>query len=170
MFMRMFLILFMFCIPLNALAQNNVEDSLRRPADEQSVIEYLQKSKQHTLFVNALKLTGYDAELDENLSWTVFAPVNSAFAKMPRTQVYALFEPKNRIQLNEFVENHIQKDGLLITSQMPIGASRFIVKNGREIVISKTPSGVTVNNGYVFQPDIRVRNGVIHGIDTILMQ
>jgi len=168
--MRLLFLALLMCLPMNVMAQNDLKGDLRRAADEPSVIEYLKQSENHTLFVNALTVTGYDLELDKNQSWTVFAPTNGAFAKLPRAQVYGMFRDENRDYLKRFVAHHIQKNGLLITKSMPVGASRFTVLNGQEIVISKSSSGITVNHAYIFQPDIRTRNGVVHFVDGILLQ
>lgn len=143
-------------------------EQLTRSQYEGGVFQLLEWSKDHTLFVSALRMTGLNEELDKNNSWTVFAPTNRAFAQLPREKVHALFQPENRAKLRHILEYHIQKGGLLIIKGLEVGSSRYTTFNGNDIVITKDYRGILLNGAYLVAADIQARNGIVHFIDRIM--
>ena len=169
--MRFIFVLLFLILTGHAYAQDAVmtPDQLKRSAYEGSVYDLLQFSKYHKLFVMALQTTGLNAELQKNESWTVMAPTDGAFARLPKDKVHEMFAPENRNALKRLMEYHIQNGGLLITKGLPVGASRYTAMNGNDIVITKDPRGVMMNGAYIMETDIMARNGVIHFIDHLII-
>lgn len=159
----------LFSVPLHA--QNKPllgKDELTRNAHEMSVVEFLERTGQHKLFVAALKLSDLYQELQKNESWTVLAPTDAAFAKLPREKVHQLFAEENRAALKDIMSYHIQNGGLLVSKGLPVGASRYTTYNGRDVVITKDARGIYFNGAYMTAVDIQARNGIVHFVDQII--
>lgn len=168
------LLFILFCLvfsPVIAQAQDDLipKQELTRSAGEQSVAEFLETTGRHKLFVSALKVTGLYDELQKNQSWTVLAPTDAAFAKLPREKVHALFAPENRPALKDIISYHIQNGGLLVSEGLPVGASRYTTYNGRDVVITKDSRGIYFNGAYMTATDIQARNGIVHFVDRIIV-
>ena len=99
--------------------------------------------------------------------FTVFAPSDDAFAKLPAGTVDTLVKPENKAQLTAILTLHVVRRKVLaadISGQKLSPAS----VNGENLDVDGT-NGVTVNGASVTTADIACANGVIHVIDTVLM-
>lgn len=99
--------------------------------------------------------------------FTVFAPTDAAFAKLPAGTVENLLKPENKAQLTAILTYHV------LPAKVPASAVSGQVLspatvNGATLAVNGT-SGVRVNNATVTQADVMASNGVIHVIDTVLM-
>lgn len=172
--MRIFLAALFLCfITISAPIQAQgkpllTAEELTRNAREHSVAEFLERTGQHGLFIAALKLTGLYDELQKNESWTVLAPTDAAFAKLPREKVHQLFAEENRAFLKDLMSYHIQNGGLLVSKGLPVGSSRYTTYNGRDVVITKDARGIYFNGAYMTAVDIQARNGIVHFVDQII--
>jgi uncharacterized surface protein with fasciclin (FAS1) repeats len=95
--------------------------------------------------------------------FTVFAPTDEAFAKIPKADLDALL--KDKAKLTAVLTYHVVA-GKVMAADVKAGKVKTV--QGSEITIS-TSSGVTVNNAKVIKTDIVADNGVIHVIDTVIM-
>ena len=95
--------------------------------------------------------------------FTVFAPTDEAFAKIPKADLDALL--KDKAKLTAVLTYHVLA-GKVMAADVKAGKVKTV--QGSEITIS-TSSGVTVNNAKVIKTDIVADNGVIHVIDTVIM-
>lgn len=170
--MKYFLILFLvvFSCPAQAEVRGGLltVEQLTRSRHEGGVFQLLEWSKDHTLFVSALRATGLNEELDKNSSWTVMAPTNKAFARLPREKVHELFALENREKLKHLLKYHMQKGGLLVTKGLAVGSSRYTTFNGNDIVITKDYRGVLLNGSYLIAADLQARNGIVHFVDKLI--
>jgi uncharacterized surface protein with fasciclin (FAS1) repeats len=114
--------------------------------------------------VTALQTTGLADTLKEDGPFTVFAPTDAAFAKMPKDQLNALMA--NKTQLTALLTNHVVP-GEVMSTDLKNGMTVKTVK-GENLIISLANGGVMVNGARVVQADIVCTNGVIHAIDTVL--
>ena len=169
--MRILCLCLLLFVSIPVMAQEAVmtPDHLKRSAYEGSVFDLLQYSKYHKLFVAALKATGLDEELNKNESWTVLAPTDRAFAKLPKEKVHEMFAPENRDKLKRLMQYHIQNGGLLVSRGLPVGSSRYTTFSGNDIVITKDARGIMINGSYVVETDIQARNGIIHFVDQLII-
>lgn len=114
--------------------------------------------------VTAVKEAGLVETLKGDGPFTVFAPTDEAFAKIPEADLKALLADKEK--LTRVLTYHVVP-GKVMAADVA-GLSTATTVEGGSIDIA-TASGVTVNNARVVKTDIETSNGVIHVIDTVLM-
>jgi uncharacterized surface protein with fasciclin (FAS1) repeats len=98
-------------------------------------------------------------------SFTVFAPTDEAFAKMPKDQLGALLA--NKTQLTALLTYHLIP-GEVMSTALNNGMQVKTV-SGENLIISLANGGIMVNDAKVVQPDIIATNGIIHAIDKVLI-
>ena len=98
--------------------------------------------------------------------FTVFAPTDDAFAKLPAGTVDDLVKPENKAKLAAILTLHVVS-GKVMSSDIT-GAMNPASVNGETLAI-ETTDGVTVNGAKVVTADVEASNGVIHVIDTVLL-
>jgi len=99
--------------------------------------------------------------------FTVFAPTDAAFAKLPAGTVESLLKPENKQKLRAILTYHVVA-GSVSAAQVAKMTSANTV-NGQAVSIRAGSAGVMVNNANVVKTDIAASNGVIHVIDTVLL-
>jgi len=114
----------------------------------------------------ALKAAGLVDALKSDGPFTVFAPTDEAFAKLPAGTVENLLKPENRAALQAILKYHVVS-GKVLASDVA-GLDHAETLNGQRVSISSS-YGVRVNNARVTSTDIQASNGVIHVIDTVIM-
>lgn len=131
------------------------------------------------LFAQAVEAAGLSATFDGSISYTVFAPVNSAFEALPAATRSRLMAPEGRDQLTQVLTHHIVVGD--ITSQdlaaaMERGQGRATLATiaGPNITIMREGNGLVVTDAAggrarIVQADRRQSNGYIHHIDAVLM-
>lgn len=138
--------------------------------DPTKKLDVIETAKEAGSF-NKLSALLKEAELVETLKgtgpFTVFAPTDEAFAKLPKGTVESLLNPQNRKKLITILKYHVVPGTILATDIAKLKSAKTI--NGESIIITTQGSNVMVNNARVTQPDIACTNGVIHVIDTVLM-
>lgn len=106
--------------------------------------------------------------LDSQGPFTVFAPSNAAFAKLPSNTINDLLKPENKAKLANLLKYHIVPNKIL-TTDIKDGSSSFKTLEGQDIIINKTMTGATVNNVPVVTGEIAASNGAVYVIDSVLM-
>jgi uncharacterized surface protein with fasciclin (FAS1) repeats len=119
-----------------------------------------------TTLVTAIKAAGLVEALKGTGPFTVFAPTNEAFAKLPKETLDSLLLPENKDKLAKILTLHVHP-GLLKTSSIKDGDLATL--NGKKITIKTEGSRVMVSGATVSKTDVMATNGVIHWIDTVLM-
>jgi len=114
----------------------------------------------------ALRLTGLDVALAGNGAFTVFAPTDAAFAKLPAGTLNSLIA--NPAQLADVLRYHVIATQVL-SNQLVNGQTAATLLPGRSVTVNITGSSVRINNSTVVIPDVRAVNGVAHVIDTVLV-
>ena len=100
--------------------------------------------------------------------FTVFAPTNEAFGKLPQGTVENLLKPENRSQLIEILKYHVVPGRLAASSV--VGAPGAVTVGGQMVQFATSKKdGVKVDNAGILSTDIMCSNGVIHVIDTVLI-
>ena len=144
-----------------------------------NIIQNAVNSKDHTTLVTAVKAAGLVDTLSGPGPFTVFAPTNAAFAKLPKGTVESLLKPENKGQLTKILTAHV-----VSTSALSTAIAKMAKEAGGNYEI-KTVSGdslwVSVSNGKiqlkdesggtatVTIADVRQSNGVIHVVDRVLL-
>lgn len=99
--------------------------------------------------------------------FTVFAPTNEAFAKLPAGTLEDLLKPENKAKLVEILTYHVVP-GKVMSSELKDGMKAKTAQ-GSEVTISLTGGKAMVNNATVTTADIEASNGVVHVIDTVIL-
>lgn len=132
------------------------------------VVKVAAGSPDHTTLVAAVKQADLVNALSNAGPFTVFAPVNAAFEKLPAGTVDNLMKPENKEKLQDILQYHVFV-GSLRTDLMQDGQTLNQV-NGGNITISKGADGkVKVNNAANVVTSIQASNGIIHVIDAVLL-
>lgn len=131
------------------------------------VVKVAAGSKDHTTLVAAVKQAGLVDALSNAGPFTVFAPTNAAFDKLPKGTVEDLMKPQNKEKLQDILQYHVYV-GSLKTDLMQDGQTLNQV-NGGNITISKKDGKVVINNTATVIASIPASNGIIHVIDAVLV-
>ena len=127
------------------------------------IVETAASNPAFSTLVAAVKAAGLVETLQSKGPFTVFAPTNDAFAKLPAGTVESLLTPENKDKLTYHVVagEVYAKDVVKLTEAKSV--------EGSNIMIKVTDGKVMVNNANVVQTDLKTKNGVIHVIDTVIM-
>ena len=116
--------------------------------------------------VAALKAADLVETLQGDGPFTVFAPTDAAFAKLPKGTVETLLKPENKAKLVKILTYHVVS-GEVLSTTLKSGKVKTIQGDTVYVLVKK--SGVTINKSKVTAVDVKASNGVIHVIDTVLM-
>ncbi|MFT4692876.1 MAG: fasciclin domain-containing protein [Verrucomicrobiia bacterium] len=116
--------------------------------------------------VAAVKAAGLAGTLSGEGPFTVFAPTDAAFAKLPKGTVEDLLKPENKDRLIAVLTYHVI-GAKVMSSDVKTGKVATI--NGQKLSIKANKKGVRVNKANVVKVDIEASNGVIHVIDTVVL-
>lgn len=119
--------------------------------------------------VSLVKAAGLADTLAGAGPYTVFAPTNAAFAKLPAGTVENLMKPENAAQLRTILTYHVLPGRVLASDVMAMTNPSMPRTVAGPTLNVKTTAPVMVNNASVLRADIMATNGVIHAIDTVLM-
>ncbi len=145
------------------VGQSGVKDDVSSP----NVVQVAVGSADHTTLVAAVKAAGLVDALSNAGPFTVFAPTNAAFDKLPAGTVEGLLKPDQKDALKNILEYHTYVGSLKI-EYMQDGQS-FEQVNGGKISISKKDGKTMVNGKAMVLASIPTSNGIIHVIDEVLL-
>ncbi len=132
-----------------------------------NIVENAVNSKDHTTLVAAVKAAGLVETLSSTGPFTVFAPTNEAFNKLPAGTVEGLLKPESKDKLTSILTYHVVA-GRYTSKDLKDGMKLKTVQ-GEEITISKKGNTWMVNNAKIAIADIMDSNGVTYVIDSVLM-
>jgi uncharacterized surface protein with fasciclin (FAS1) repeats len=136
------------------------------PTDD--IVDTASKNGSFNTLVAAVRAADLEATLRSPGPWTVFAPRDEAFTRLPLGTVETLLQTANREQLRSILSYHVVQGTLGSTSLATL--TEVTTVNGQRLAIKRTPSGgLTVGDANVVTADIVASNGVIHVIDTVLI-
>ncbi|NNF67316.1 MAG: fasciclin domain-containing protein [Gammaproteobacteria bacterium] len=115
----------------------------------------------------ALKAADLVGTLQGDGPFTVFAPTDAAFEKLPAGTVEKLLMPENRDQLISILTYHVVAGK--VDSGQVVNLSSAKTVNGKELKIDTATGSVRVDNATVVKADIMASNGIIHVIDTVVI-
>lgn len=168
------------CAPMNNMAQEKTVMVGGAPMyPSKNIVENAMNSKDHTTLVAAVKAAGLVETLESKGPFTVFAPTNEAFAKLPKGTVETLLKPENKAMLTKILTYHVvpgkisaedlwmwtKKNGGKYMAKTVEGEELTFWTKGKDMYI-KDAKG---NSAKITIADVNQSNGVIHVIDTVLM-
>lgn len=130
-----------------------------------SIAAIVSKDPHFSTLLAALKIAGLDKTLAGKGEFTVFAPTNAAFAKLPKATLNALL--KNKTQLTKVLTYHVVA-GTYMAGEV-IGLRSAKTLEGSTIRIRTVGRHVMINNARVTRTNIEASNGVVHVIDRVLI-
>lgn len=133
-----------------------------------TLVDVARKSGQFNTLAAAIA----QAELEEALShdeYTLFAPTDEAFAKLPPEALEDLLKPENKDKLKAVLVNHVVKGKVHSADATAEGKSLETIGGGKLPVLRSADGKVTIGGATVVVADVEASNGVIHGIDTVLL-
>ncbi len=120
-----------------------------------------------TTLVTAIKAAGLVDALKGEGPFTVFAPTNEAFDKLPKGTVEELLKPENKEKLTRILLYHVHKGDAIMAKDVKTMDLSTI--EGAPLMVKVDGSDVWVNNAKVIKTDVVCSNGVIHWIDNVVM-
>jgi transforming growth factor-beta-induced protein len=117
--------------------------------------------------VAAVKAAGLVETLKGPGPFTVFAPTDEAFAKLPAGTIESLLKPENKAKLQSILTYHVVAGNVLAKDVVKLHSAKTV--EGRNIAIKSINGRVMVDNANVTKTDVVTSNGVIHVIDSVLL-
>lgn len=136
-------------------------------AETKDIVDVAAGAGTFNTLVTAVKAAGLVDTLKGKGPFTVFAPTDAAFAKLPKGTVEDLLKPENKAKLVKILTYHVLPAKVMAAD---INGKKTNAKSveGGDVMVDAT-DGVKVNEGKVVSADVAASNGVIHAIDTVLM-
>lgn len=130
-------------------------------------METAKKSGGFQIFTRAIANAGLEEALKEMGPYTIFAPTDQAFAKIPKNNLDELLKPENKPTLQLLLRNHIVPGKLVADELKTLDKTKSTQGENLEI---DARGGLWINEAKIVSPDLEASNGVIHGIDTVLFR
>jgi uncharacterized surface protein with fasciclin (FAS1) repeats len=136
-------------------------------AGKQDIVDTAVANGQFKTLAAALNAAGLVNTLRGAGPFTVFAPTDDAFAKLPPGTLDDLLKPENKGKLTAILTYHVVPGA--VTSRQVTNLKEAKTVNGSMLQVSTRDGKVMINNADVVKPDIETSNGVIHVIDAVLL-
>ncbi|MEO6326288.1 MAG: fasciclin domain-containing protein [Thermoanaerobaculia bacterium] len=137
------------------------------PAKTKTIVATAVEAGSFKTLVAALKAADLVEALEGKGPFTVFAPTDEAFAKLPAGTVENLLKSENKAKLQAILKYHVT------SGKVPAASARKLTSaptlEGSSLTITSSKEGLMLDNAKVVKADIPASNGVIHVIDTVLM-
>jgi uncharacterized surface protein with fasciclin (FAS1) repeats len=132
-----------------------------------TIVSLAVENPQFSTLVAAVKAAGLVETLSGTGPFTLFAPTNDAFKKLPAGTVENLLKPENKQQLVDLLSYHVVS-GAVMSGDLEDGQSVKTLLSGKTLIVNLS-DGAKINNAMVTKADLQAENGVVHCIDTVLM-
>jgi len=142
-----------------------VETAVNRPLDPNNIVSIAVGSKDHTTLVKALQAADYVDSVATPGPFTVFAPTNAAFDKLPKGTVDGLLKPESKDALANVLKYHVAVS-VYQTKDLKDG-QKLAMANGAYVTLHVKDGKVQVNDANVVAT-IQASNGIVHVVDGVL--
>ncbi|MFK7964618.1 MAG: fasciclin domain-containing protein [Burkholderiaceae bacterium] len=137
--------------------------AINAKASTQNLLEAATASGQFTTFIKAVDAAGLTEALSKQGPYTLFAPTDEAFEKLPEQELNALMQDRRTLQI--LIAYHVLP-GKQMKSELKDGPVKTV--QGLDLTIS-TKGDTRVENAKIVKADIAASNGVVHSIDTVML-
>ncbi|MDO6762560.1 fasciclin domain-containing protein [Agarivorans sp. 1_MG-2023] len=134
---------------------------------KKDIVDVAVENGSFTTLVSAVKAGGLVETLKGEGPFTVFAPTDEAFAKLPEGTVEMLLKPENKDKLVAILTYHVVAGKVMAADVVNIDSATTV--QGGMLAVSTSGEMVMINDAKVVAADVKASNGVIHVIDTVLM-
>lgn len=152
-----------FALALSFVAGTSVAEQMKS-AD---IVDTAIKAGQFDTLAKALTAAGLVDTLKGDGPFTVFAPTDAAFAKLPAGTVESLLKPENKDKLTSILTYHVVPGAVKAAEVSSMTSAKTV--NGDTVAFKAQNNKVMVDGANVVKADIVASNGVIHVVDTVLM-
>jgi uncharacterized surface protein with fasciclin (FAS1) repeats len=137
-------------------------------ADRKDLIGTVEAAGDFKTLVAAIRASGLEEDLAGPGPWTLFAPTDQAFAKLPAGTVEELLKPENRARLRTVLSYHVVGDEW--TGKELAGRTKGLATvQGKELFVKDTGRVMKIDEAAIVAPDLMASNGVVHAIDKVVM-
>lgn len=152
--------------PVAALALVAAAQAGGTVAGSKDLVAVASSAGNFNTLVTAVKAAGLVETLQGPGPFTVFAPTDEAFAKLPAGTLDELLKPENKTKLAGILTYHVVPGKVMAADVKTMQAKTV---NGQALTIAVAAGGVTVNGAKVVATDVAASNGVIHVIDSVVL-
>jgi len=143
------------------------QEAVNDETSQKDVVKIAVGSPDHTTLVAALKQADYVTELSNAGPFTVFAPTNAAFDKLPKGTLEDLMKPENKDKLRDILEYHVAVGGY--KQEYMSDGQAINQANLKNVAISIKDGKMMVNNSANVLATIPASNGIVYVIDAVLL-
>lgn len=136
-------------------------------AQGKDIVDTAVAAGQFKTLAAALKAAGLVDTLKGAGPFTVFAPTDEAFARLPKGTVEELLKPENKAKLTAILTYHVVSGRVMAADVVKVKDAKTV--QGGSVKVNTAGGKVTVDNAQVVKTDIGASNGVIHVIDSVMM-
>ncbi len=154
-------------IAASLLVISMIASAGEKKAESQDIVDVAVANGSFNTLAAALKAGGLIDVLKGDGPFTVFAPTDEAFAKLPEGTVENLLKPENIEQLKAVLTYHVVSGKVMAADVVKLDSATTV--NGADVAISVEQQSVKVNTATVVAADVMATNGVIHVIDTVIL-
>lgn len=140
--------------------------SVQAEQEAKTIVDVAAGSSDFSTLVAAVKAAGLVDTLEGDGPFTVFAPTNEAFEKLPDGTVESLLKPENKDKLTAVLTYHVLAGKVMAAD---VSAGDVTTVNGDTATISMDGEAVKIDGASVTTTDITASNGVIHVIDSVIL-
>ena len=156
-----------YCVLLIvALAGPSWSSAQESATSAKDIVDTASASNLNT-FVAAVKAADLEETLKDDGPFTVFAPSDDAFAKIPAERLEELLKPENKEQLRSILTYHLIVEKVMASGLVNLNSAK--TANGQKILIKVENGKAMIGGANVVTPDIQCANGVIHVIDSVIL-
>lgn len=134
---------------------------------DKNIVDTAVGAGQFKTLTTAINAAGLTATLEGPGPFTVFAPTDAAFAKLPAGTVENLLKPENKAKLAAILTYHVVPGAITSADVLKLSEAKTV--NGEMVVVRAMDGSVMINNAKIITTDIPASNGVIHVIDSVLL-
>ena len=138
------------------------------PTAKEDLIAVAKSAGNFTTFLKVVEAAGLTATLQQPGTYTVFAPTDTAFSKLPAGKLEELLKPENKAKLVALVSYHLATTKLTAADLAKTDEIKTL--EGTEIDVDVTPDGkvIEIDDAKILGSDLEASNGVLHSIDAVL--
>lgn len=134
---------------------------------DKNIVDTAVVAGQFKMLTTAINAAGLTATLEGPGPFTVFAPTDAAFAKLPAGTVENLLKPENKAKLAAILTYHVVPGAVTAADVAKLTEAKTV--NGEMVTVRAMDGFVMINNAKIITTDIPASNGVIHVIDSVLL-
>lgn len=151
----------------NTNNKNNLDNKNNKASKD--LIETAKDDGRFKILIAAIDAAGLTEQLKADEPFTIFAPTDEAFEKLPDGTLDNLLKPENKAKLADILSYHISKNIVNSKDITNLDGKELPMLNEKTLIVTKKNNTIFVNSSKVIATDIYSKNGIIHVIDAVLI-